>query len=106
MKAHNEIRRLLREFERSELTQRQFAMQAGVAYSTFTHWLRRSRAGDFYHRQTEWLEARLEPAASLVSEPDCFLLELSPELRLHLPGSTAPEVIIRLLQELRPACSR
>ena len=34
MKTHDEIRRLLREFERSGLTQRQFAAQSGVAYST------------------------------------------------------------------------
>lgn len=106
MKPHDEIRRLLREFERSELTQRQFARQAGVAYSTLTHWLRRWRAGDFEHSEAEWIEARLEPAASPVSESDRFLLELSPDLRLHLPADVAPELVVQLLQELRPACSR
>ena len=106
MKAHKEIRRLLRRYERSGLTQRKFAMQSGVAYSTFTHWLRRSRAGDFGGDDAGWIEAPLQAAAVPASERDRFLLELSPQMRLHLPATVAPEVIVHILRELRPACSR
>ena len=104
MKAHDEIRRLLREYERSGLTQRQFAARSGVAYSTFTHWLRRARAGDFGPPQPEWIEASVPATPSPTTERDRFLLELTPDLRLHLP--VEPETIVQLLQKLRPSCSR
>lgn len=106
MKAHDEIRRLLREYERSGLTQRQFAAQRGVAYSTFTHWLRRAREGDFGPPETEWIEAPLPPTPSPATEHDRYLLELAPDLRLHLPLGVEPEVIVHLLQKLRSSCSR
>ena len=106
VKTHDEIRRLLREYERSALPQRQFAAQAGVAYSTFTHWLRRARAGDFDPPQPEWIEAALPPAPSSATERDRFQIELAPDLRLHLPVGVEPEVIVQLLQQLRSSCSR
>lgn len=106
MKAHEEIRRLLREYERSGLTQRQFATGAGVALSTLTHWLRRARAGDFDPPRAEWIEASMPPAPGPAEERDRFLIELAPDLRLHLPLGVEPEVIVRLLQQLRPSCSR
>jgi len=105
VKAHDEIRRLLREYERSGLTQRQFATHVGVAYSTFTHWLGRSRAGDFDLSQPEWVEASLPPASSPAGERDRFVIELAADLRLHLPADVKPELIVQLLQQLRPACS-
>ena len=106
MKAHDEIRRLLRGYERSGLTQRRFAEQAGVAYSTFTYWLRRWRAGDFGRDEVKWIEAPLQAAAAPDSDRERYLLELSPQLRLHLPATVAPEVLVRILKELHPACSR
>ena len=105
MKAHEEIRRLLGEYERSGLTQRQFAAQAGVAYSTFTHWLRRARAGDFDPPQPEWIETLVSPVPNPANERDRFLIELAPDLRLHLPVDVEPEAIVQLLQQLRPSCS-
>jgi len=106
VKAHDEIRRLLRDYGRSGLTQRQFAARAGVAYSTLTLWLRRARAGDFDPPQPEWIEASVPPVPKPVTGHDRFLIELAPDLRLHLPVDVQPEVIVQLLQQLRPSCSR
>jgi len=106
VKSRDQIRRLLRDYQRSGLTQRQFAAQNGLPISTFTHWLRRARAGDFDRPQAQWIEARLPAAPEPATDPGRFLLEFGPDLRLHLPGDVQPDLIVQLLRQLRSSCSR
>ena len=50
------IDELIENYHRSGMTQRKFASVHGIAYSTFTLWLSRSRKGPRKKSDAKWLE--------------------------------------------------
>lgn len=53
-----ERERRIEEYERSGLTQREFAERAGIGRSTLTYWLRRGRPKESAAAGAEWVELR------------------------------------------------
>ncbi len=101
--APDELARLLDEYQRSGLTQRQYAERLGVGYSTFTLWLRKARqlsTSDFSPPNVEFVP---------VQTPLSFG---SPSYQLRWPGGLCLELArgfdpaeVRQLLSLLPPCS-
>jgi transposase-like protein len=74
--------RILSAYRRSDLTQREFAAQAGIGYSTLTLWLRQS--------------ARVQPteAPAFVPVPNVFAASVAATAayRLKLPSGVSVEI--------------
>lgn len=103
----NTIQRLLQQYDDSDLTQRAFAVQAGVAYSTFTSWLRKFRADDFPDPPPAWIEAPPAPSGVGGAESGSdIVVEWPNGLRLHVrPGFDSGDVA-RLMELSAGLCSR
>jgi transposase-like protein len=71
--------KLLAAYGRSGLTQKEFAAQAGVGYSTLTAWLGKAAAARLAH--PEGGPASFIPVPNLLSAPDPM-----PAYRIELPG--------------------
>jgi len=100
------IQRLLQQYDASELTQREFAARAGVAYSTFTSWLRKFRAADSQDSRPAWIEAPPPPWPSGPESGANLVVEWPNGLRLHVsPGFDADDVA-RLMKLSAGLCSR
>ena len=100
------IRQLLDQYEESGLTQRDFAAQNGLAYSTFTSWLRKARVGASGPSAPQWIEASLlhrQPGPS--SEP-AFVLEWPQGLKLRVPVGFDGADLGRLLDRIDLSCLR
>ena len=99
-----EISQILQQCHVSGLTQRQFAQQAGVGYSTLTNWLRRAKRSPLARTtRPQWLPVEVLPGVSRpasgyqIQWPDGTSLQVC-------PGFATPEV--RQLVELLRPCSR
>ncbi len=66
------IDELIENYHRSGMTQRKFASVHGIAYSTFTLWLSRSRKGPRKKSDAKWLEIN---SASPPSQSE-YILEI------------------------------
>lgn len=74
--------RILAAYRRSRLTQRQFAAQAGIGYSTLTLWLRQHAAAN----------AVAEPAFLPVPNVFSATAPAAPAYRLQLPRGVTVEI--------------
>ena len=72
--------RLLAQYRRSGLTQRQFAAQAGIGYSTLTLWLRKTAT------------ARKSSQSALVAVPNLLSAPAAVAYRLRFSGGLTVEV--------------
>jgi hypothetical protein len=106
VKDPQEIHRLLQEYEASALTQREFAVQAGVAFSTFTYWLRKFRAGAFQDLQPKWIEAPALASQGPAESGADFVLEWPNGVRLHLARGFDQDDAARLMELAAHSCSR
>lgn len=100
------IRQLLDQYQTSGLTQREFAVQNGLAYSTFTSWLGKARAAASTPTSPQWIEAppvhRLPGPGSNLS----FVLEWPQGLKLHVPVGFDDADLGRLLEVIAIPCLR
>ena len=109
---------LLREFDRSAMTGRQFAAWANIRHSTFANWLRLRRKSacpalpsgqDGEVTDPRWLEAVVDGARQPgpMVHPVAKLIVQGPGgLRLELTGEEQVPLAVRLLRELgwKPGC--
>ena len=74
--------RIIAAYRRSDLTQREFAAQAGIGYSTLTLWLRNST------------RAQPTEGPAFVAVPNVFAAAAAaaPAYRLQLPGGVCVEI--------------
>ena len=72
--------RLLAQYRRSGLTQRQFAAKAGIGYSTLTLWLRKAAP------------ARKPAKSTFVAVPNLLSTTTAPAYRLRFSGGLSVEV--------------
>ena len=72
--------RLLAQYRRSGLTQRQFAAKAGIGYSTLTLWLRKATS------------ASKPPKSTFVAVPNLLSTPTAPAYRLRFSGGLSVEV--------------
>ena len=72
--------RLLAQYRRSGLTQKQFAAQAGIGYSTLTLWLRKAAT------------ARKASPSALVTVPNLLSATATVAYRLRFAGGLSVEV--------------
>lgn len=97
-----EIRHLVRKYDESGLTQREFARKLGIGYSTLTYWLRQQRRHDSAPGTNEWIEVPLPPPPT------------TPAYQVDWPDGSSLRVgrgfdhreVEALLTLLRPTCSR
>jgi hypothetical protein len=87
---------IIAEYERSGLTQRDFAASRGVALATLGGWLRRARRGHF-------LEVRAEGAAKATALGGHYAVELSAGIRVEIPRGFESAELGALLAELKGA---
>jgi len=98
------IRKLLDQYEQSGLTQRAFASQAGVAYSTFTSWLRKARASAVEGQSSQWIEA--SPLSMTPNASTAFVLEWPAGPTLRIGRGVDPEQADHVINLLARLCSR
>jgi len=72
--------KILAAYQRSGLTQKEFAAQAGIGYSTLTFWLRKA------------ISARKPGKAAFVAVPNLLSSTTAPAYRLRLAGGISVEV--------------
>lgn len=105
MRDHGEIQRLLSDFDRSGMTQREFADQSVVAYSTFTSWLAKRRRGDFETATPDWVEAPALPMNPTTGKSSDLVLEWPSGLRLHLGAGFDNGEADRVMELVESRCS-
>jgi hypothetical protein len=89
---------LLEEYRRSDLTQKDFAAEAGIGLSTFHAWLRRDQAdGKAGNAQFVSLPGLGLPAAAA----PMYRLELPSRVILEIPSGFRAEELARLVEVLR-----
>jgi transposase-like protein len=95
-RSREEIAGIIGEYERSGLTQRDFAATWGVPLATLTGWLRRARRGRF-------IEVRTDGVAKTAAPDGVYAVELSAGVRIAVPAGFAPAELGALLAELKGA---
>ena len=102
----NTIRQLLDQYEVSGVTQREFAARSGVAYSTFTSWLRKARALASVAPSPQWIEAPPVCQTPGPASNGGFVLEWPQGLRLRVPVGFDDADLGRLLERIATSCLR
>ena len=98
-----EIQQILEQCHASGLTQRQFAQQAGLGYSTLTNWLSRAKRGQLARPAgPQWLPVEVVPGAARPAAG--YQIQWPDGLRLEVGRGFAVQEVRQLLQLLRP-CS-
>ena len=100
------IRRLLEDYEASNLTQRDFAQRIGGALSTFVSWLRKARQGGFAEPSPNWIEAPALPTSPSATASSELILEWPNGVRLHLARDFDGEDAARAMELAQSLCSR
>ncbi len=95
-RSREEIAGIIGEYERSGLTQRDFAATWGVPPATLTGWLRRARRGRF-------IEVRADGGESSAAMGGGFVVDLAPGIRIEVPTGFEPAELGALLLELKGA---
>jgi hypothetical protein len=93
-------RKVLADYEQSDLTQKQFAAQRGIALSTLYAWRKKAR-GEPQGGSSQFVEA--PNLFSVPAGPHCYRLRVPGGLELEIShGFRSEEVaeLLRLLQEL------
>ena len=99
-----EIQQLLQRYHASGRTQRQFAQQVGVGYSTLTNWLRRARRGQRPSAPaSQWLPVEVLPASSRPASG--YQIQWADGTRLEVERGFALQEVRHLVEVLR-SCSR
>jgi transposase-like protein len=91
-----EIGAIIAEYERSGVTQREFAEACGIPLATLTGWLRRAREDRFVEIRTE---GKANPGVSAGR----FAVELSAGIRIEVPPGFDAAELGSLLAELKGA---
>jgi len=97
-----EIERLVHEFGKSGLTQRQYAEQLGVALSTLTRWLREGgkRVPGPRVAKPKFIEVDMD-AVSPRAAHGVYQIDLPGGVRLRAEGAWQPEQVRQLLNILQ-----
>ena len=98
---------IVRQFERSGLTQEQYAEQRGMPVSTLRSWIYRLRDED--EEPAPLLPVRVISSPALAArrpEDDGAVIEvaLGESVRLRFPTDTPPGVIAEVVAQLRARC--
>ena len=95
-----EMRRVVEEFERGDVSQARFCRERGLAVSTFLYWRRRSGAAN----RQEFSEIEIV-APPNPSPPDvCVELVLPGGVIVRLRGDADESTIRRILRAVSPSC--
>jgi transposase-like protein len=94
--------RLIRQYRKSGLTQKQFAQQNGIRLGTFEQWLLRERKRDV---RRDWSKGFQEVKLPLTLSSNAWAAELSLEagLSLRLSSSAPVHWVCDLVKGLRPS---
>ena len=92
---------LIEDYHRSGMTQRKFASEHSIAYSTFTLWLSRSRKGLLKKSDAKWLEINSHCAPSQ-SE---YILEIPGGMILRVNRGFDRQEVGDLIGLIRQTCS-
>jgi transposase-like protein len=99
---------ILRAYRRSQLTQREFASQAGISVSALQLWLRKAAASPCTHTtafvQVPNLLAQAPASSVLLAQapaPSVYRLHLPGAIDLEVGSGFRPEELTSLLQLLR-----
>lgn len=99
-----EIHKLLQQYRGSGLTQRQFAQQASLGYSTLTAWLRRAKRGQLPKAHAlRLLPVELLPGSGPAARG--YHVQWPDGVSLHVGPGFAVQEVRQLVELLRP-CSR
>lgn len=100
-RSREEIEQLIAEYRDSGQTQRAFAAERGVRYSTFTNWLRKHARGEVTATRS-WIEL----APSTPTDSAMYCLEWPGGAKLRVGRGFDPGEVRALAQLMRSACSR
>jgi len=104
-KSPQEIQALLEEYKHSGLTQRKFAQEQAIGYSTLTYWLRQQRQGRYDRKATDWVEvvgSASRPAPRMIHG---YTLKSPGGLVLQFGSGFDREELEQLIQLLSTPCS-
>ena len=101
-RTREEIEELIGEYRKSGLTQRAFAEQRGLRYSTFTGWLRKRRRRDAEAPDSYWVEL---PTLNNSLRAD-YCLEWPGGVKLHVGRGFDEREVRQLAQTIGETCLR
>jgi hypothetical protein len=96
------VEQILSVYEASGLTQREFAQQAGMGYSTLTYWLRRRRREGVPLKPARWWPVEVKPEGR---GGGAYQVQSAAGPSVRIPCGFDPAEV-RTLLELVGVCSR
>ena len=98
------IQRLLVQFDASDMTQRDFARQVEVRYSTFTSWLRKRRQQP-PDTDAQWVEVPVPAEAQSSSHTGACIVEWPQGMKLRVAGNFDCKAAAELFKLINQQCS-